>query len=52
MKLDEVGSVGVHGNGCYNRRDNTESRDTDVLDRVSELENRGLTIKINYLMRL
>ena len=30
----------------------TESRDTDVLDRVSELENRGLTIKINYLMRL
>ena len=30
----------------------TESRDTDVLDRFSELENRGLTIKINYLLRL
>ena len=29
----------------------TESRDTDVLDRVSELENRGLTIKLNYLLR-
>ena len=30
----------------------TESRDTDVLDRVSELENRGLTVKLNYLLRL
>ena len=30
----------------------TESRDTDVLDRFTELENRGLTIKINYLLRL
>ena len=30
----------------------TESRDTDVLDRFSELENRGLTIKLNYLLRL
>ena len=30
----------------------TESRDTEVLDRISELENRGLTIKVNYLLRL
>lgn len=29
----------------------TESRDTDVLDRFSELENRGLTIKMSYLFR-
>ena len=29
----------------------TEARDTDVLDRFSELENRGLTIKLNYLLR-
>ena len=30
----------------------TEARDTDVLDRFSGLENRGLTIKLTYLMRL
>ena len=30
----------------------TEARDTDVLDRFSVLENRGLTIKVNYLLRL
>lgn len=30
----------------------TESRDTDVLDRFSELENQGLTVKLNYLLRL
>ena len=30
----------------------TEARDTDVLDRFSELSNRGLTIKVNYLLRL
>ena len=29
----------------------TEARDTDVLDRFSALENRGLTIKLNYLFR-
>ena len=29
----------------------TESRDTDVLDRFSELENRGLTVKMSYLLR-
>jgi hypothetical protein len=30
----------------------TEARDTDVLDRWSELANRGVTIKLNYLLRL
>jgi hypothetical protein len=30
----------------------TEARDTDVLDRWSELANRGFTIKLNYLLRL
>ena len=30
----------------------TESRDTDVLDRFSELGNRGLTVKVNYLLRM
>ena len=30
----------------------TEARDTAVLDRFSELSNRGFTIKINYLLRL
>lgn len=29
----------------------TESRDTDILDGFSELENRGLTVKINYLLQ-
>ena len=29
----------------------TEGRDTDVLDRFSELSNRGLTVKVNYLLR-
>jgi hypothetical protein len=30
----------------------TESHNTDVLDRFSEMETRGLTIKLNYLLRL
>ena len=30
----------------------TESRDTAVLNGSSELENRGLTVKLNYLLRL
>ena len=30
----------------------TEARDLDVPDRFSELSNRGLTVKINYLLRL
>ena len=30
----------------------TEARTTDVFDRSSELSNRGLTVKVNYLMRL
>ena len=30
----------------------TEARDTDVFDRFSELSNRGLTVKFNYLLRL
>jgi hypothetical protein len=30
----------------------TEDRDTDVLDRWSELQNRGLVIKINRLFRI
>ncbi len=30
----------------------TDAHDIDVLDRFSELSNRGLTIKLNYLMRL
>jgi hypothetical protein len=30
----------------------TEARDTDVLDRFSQLANRGFTIKLNYLLRL
>ena len=30
----------------------TEARDTDVLDRWAVLENRGLTIKLNYLFRM
>ena len=30
----------------------SDARNTDVLDRFSELSNRGLTIKLNYLMRL
>jgi hypothetical protein len=29
----------------------TEARDTDVFDRFSEMSNRGLTVKINYLLR-
>ena len=29
----------------------TEARDTDVFDRFSELSNRGLTVKVNYLLR-
>ena len=29
----------------------TDSRNTDVLDRWSELLNRGLTVKVNYLWR-
>ena len=29
----------------------TEGRDTDILDRFSELSNRGLTVKVNYLLR-
>ena len=29
----------------------TEARSTDVLNRLSELENRGLTVKLNYLLR-
>lgn len=27
----------------------TEARDTDLIDRLSELSNRGLTVKVNYL---
>jgi hypothetical protein len=30
----------------------TEARTTDVFDRFSELSNRGLTVKVNYLLRL
>ena len=30
----------------------TEDRDTDILDRWSELQNRGLVIKVNRLLRL
>jgi hypothetical protein len=30
----------------------TEARDTDALDRWSVLENRGLTVKLNYLLRM
>ena len=30
----------------------TEARDTDMLDRWATLENRGLTIKLNYLFRM
>ncbi len=29
----------------------TEARNTDLLDRFSELANRGLTVKLNYLLR-
>ena len=29
----------------------TEARDTNVLDRFSELSNRGFTVKVNYLLR-
>ena len=30
----------------------TEARDTDVVNRFSELSNRGLTVKVNYLFQL
>jgi hypothetical protein len=30
----------------------SESRDTDILDRWSVLENRGLTVKLTYLLRM
>jgi hypothetical protein len=30
----------------------TEARDTDVLERWSELVNRGLVVKVNRLLRL